>query len=352
MLNSENKKEGKKIVFFALFFVLIIFLAGYDILHNYRMLTNQSMLAYDASPLALEIKPQTTAKAFVNLLQSKKLVRSKHIVLALIRIRGLSHHLQAGVYQITPGESVVDLLERVNKGDVLVEPFRIVEGSNLSDLKKNIAKSPYLHVDPIDFSVIDGSYATAEGLFLADTYYYKAGSQASALLKQAHQNLLDYLDTLWQNRSPLVPYKNSYELLVAASIIEKEASLPLERKIISGIIVNRLKLRMPLQMDPTVIYARAVSMPLMQEMTEERVFHPLQHRDLKIQSPYNTYLYRGLPPTPIAMVGKESLDAAAHPDETHYLYFYAKGDGSHQFSRTYEEQQQAIHQFKLRAITP
>ena len=164
---------------------------------------------------------------------------------------------------------------------------------------------------------------------------------------QANKNLQNYIETLWANRNPVVPYKNAYELLIAASIIEKEASLPLERKIISGIIVNRLKLRMPLQMDPTVIYAVANEKRLKQLSTEGSA-PPLTREDLKIKSPYNTYTNRGLPPTPIAMVGKESLEAAAHPEENSYLYFYAKGDGSHQFSKTYKEQQQAIHQFKSR----
>lgn len=310
------------------------------------------MLASDASPLALEIKPQTSARAFVNILYSHNLVRSKHILLALIRIRGLSNHLQAGIYQLNPGESVIDLLERVNRGGVLTEPFRILEGSNLYDLRKNLAQAPYLKLNNIDFSSIAGTHLSTEGLLLADTYFYRAGSEAASLLKQANQNLLTYLEMTWQNRDPTLPYKNSYELLIAASIIEKEASLPLERKIISGIIVKRLKIKMPLQMDPTVLYALANVAASTQQETSNNVVTPLHHQDLKINSPYNTYLYRGLPPTPIAMVGKQSLDAAAHPDETDYLYFFAKGDGSHQFSKNYKEQQQAIHQFKLRATTP
>ncbi|OGV40395.1 MAG: ABC transporter substrate-binding protein [Legionellales bacterium RIFCSPHIGHO2_12_FULL_42_9] len=352
MPNSENKRDVKKIVFFTLF-LLLISLICYDVFSNYQALTDQPLLASGSNPLILEIKPETSARTFVNRLYSQKLVRSKHILLALIRARGLSNHLQAGIYQVNPGESVVDLLARVVKGDVLVESFRILDGSTLVDLKQNLAQSPYLNSHNVDFSTIAGQHLSAEGLLMADTYYYRAGSDASSLLKQANQNLLTYLDMAWQNRDPTLPYKNSYELLIAASIIEKEASLPLERKIIAGIIVKRLKINMPLQMDPTVLYALAnrASSTATQGATK-RIILPLHHQDLKINSPYNTYLHRGLPPTPIAMVGKQSLDAAAHPDETNYLYFFAKGDGSHQFSTNYQEQQQAIQQFKLRATTP
>lgn len=352
MPNSENKNKVKQLVFFVLVVLFLLSLTIYDIFYNYQALTYQPMLAFNARPLVLEIKPQTSARAFANLLHSYHLVRSRYILLALIRARGLSHHLQAGVYEVNPGESVIDLLQRVVKGDVLVEPFRILEGSTLADLRRNITQSPYLTFNNKDLSHITGPHLTAEGLLMADTYYYKAGSDALSLLKQANQNLLTYLDLIWKNRDPSLPYKDSYELLTAASIIEKEASLPSERRIISGIIAKRLKIKMPLQMDPTVLYALANAVPLIEQDVPKTVATPLHHHDLKINSPYNTYLYRGLPPTPIAMVGKQSLDAAAHPEATNYLYFFAKGDGSHQFSATYQEQQQAIHQFKSRASKP
>ena len=329
-------------------FILLSFIC-YNLVQKYRVLIDHSVLASNSEPLVLEIKPNTSARAFVNLLYEHHLISSEVSFLALIRFRGVSHHLQAGIYQINPGESAVDVLAKVVSGDVLLEPFRILEGSTLSDLRKNLIQSPYLNGKNIDFSVISDGHLTAEGLLLADTYYYKAGSEANVLLKQANQHLLTYLDQVWQARDRNLPYKNAYELLIAASIIEKEASLPVERQIISGIIAKRLTIKMPLQMDPTVLYALANQETLTQMQDDVTV---LNHQNLKIDSPYNTYRYRGLPPTPIAMVGKQSLDEAAHPTYTEYLYFVAKGDGSHQFSKTYQAQQQAIHQFKLRATTP
>ncbi len=352
MPNSGNKNNIQKIVFFAMVFFLLLFITCYDVFYNYRMLTSQPMIAVGARPLVLEIKPHSSASSFAHTLHSYHLIRSKHVLLALIRFRGLSNRLQAGIYQVNPGESVMSFLERVARGDVLVEAFRILEGSNLIDLRKNLAQSPYLSAKTSDFSLIKGPHLSAEGLFMADTYYYKAGSEASTLLKQANQNLLAYLTNIWQTRDPTLPYQTPYELLIAASIIEKEASLPLERKIISGIIVKRLKIKMPLQMDPTVLYALANVNAVSETTAQNHAAIRLHHQDLKIKSPYNTYYYRGLPPTPIAMVGKQSLDAAAHPVETDYLYFFAKGDGSHQFSSTYVEQQHVIHQFKSRATKP
>ena len=343
----KDKIETNKIIFFTFLFIVLLLLAFYDIFFNYRTLTSQAMLPKGSSGFVLEIKPHTSARTFVNQLHALKITRSTHVLLALIRWRGLTNHLQAGVYQVNPNETVLQLLDRVVKGDVLVESFRIQEGSTLFELEKNLKLAPYMVSSPGIFAQIAGQHASAEGLFMADTYYYRAGSSAITLLLKANKNLQNYLETLWVDRNPVVPYKNAYELLIAASIIEKEASLPVERKIISGIIVNRLKLRMPLQMDPTVIYAVANEKRLMHPSTESNVTL-LTREDLKIKSPYNTYNHYGLPPTPIAMVGRESLEAAAHPEETKYLYFYAKGDGSHQFSKTYKEQQQAIHQFKSR----
>ena len=135
---------------------------------------------------------------------------------------------------------------------------------------------------------------------------------------------------------PGLPYQTAYEMLIAASIIEKETAIPKERRLIAGIIINRLRKHMPLQMDPTVIYALG-----------SQYHGTLRREDLQIDSPFNSYLHRGLPPTPIAMVDKDAIDAAAHPEPTDYLYFVATGNGSHHFSVNYEEQKQAI-QYYLR----
>ncbi len=219
-----------------------------------------------------------------------------------------------------------------------MQTWRIAEGATLWQITKQLQTIPYLsHVEP-DWSVLSNDHLNAEGMLLADTYHFPAGSAASFLLKQAHGYLGMYLNRAWVSRDPSLPYKTPYELLIAASIIEKEAAIPQERQLISGIIVNRLHLHMPLQMDPIVIYGLG---PEHQGR--------LTHQDLQIDSLYNAYKHRGLPPTPIAMVGISALEAAAHPLKSDFLYFVANGDGTHHFSVTYAEQRAAIRRVKKRS---
>lgn len=309
-------------------------IVGYGV---YNLLA-QPMVDRLDSPITIVVDKNSSATVFVQNLKSRHLISSSRLFLYLIKLQDLSHRLKAGIYQIIPGESAQQFLYRVVAGEVVVESFRIIEGSTLNQVIANLQNAPYLKNDADEnWQAIMMDHNSAEGLLLADTYNYNAGSSAKHLLSLAHQNLLQFLDYSWQNRSPDLPYKSSYELLIAASILEKETSLPAEKKIISGVVVNRIKKNMPLQMDPTVIYALG-----------NNYKGKLAHEDLSVNSPYNTYLYRGLPPTPIAMVGKEAIDAAAHPLATNYLYFVAKGDGSHQFSATYEEQKSAITQYQIK----
>ncbi|MFA5960260.1 MAG: endolytic transglycosylase MltG [Tatlockia sp.] len=299
----------------------------------YNLLT-QPMLSSNQSPVTLVVDKKTSAAVLVKQLESRQLIQRGYLLLALIRVQGLAHKLKAGIYQITPGESALQFLYRVKSGQVLVKSFRITEGTSLQQVISNLQNEEYLSVHPSDWQGIAENKGNPEGLFLADTYHYDAGSEAKSLLKFAHQKLAQYLEMQWATRSENLPYKNSYELLIVASILEKESALPMEKKIISGVVANRIRKNMPLQMDPTVIYALG-----------DKYSGKLKHEDLRIDSPYNTYRYRGLPPTPIAMVGREAIEAAAHPMLSDYLYFVAKGDGSHHFSATYDEQKKAIFKY-------
>lgn len=302
---------------------------------NFYRLFFQPMLVEKREPIIFNIDKAMSASSFVNILKTKHLIQSDRLLLAMIRVQGLSHQLKAGVYQISEGESAWQFLNRVIDGDVLKKGFSIIEGTTKAQIAANLEHAAYLNYRASDWQVISGHYPSAEGLLLADTYYYNAGSQSKNVLELAHANLQTYLDYSWQHRSLGLPYKTSYEMLVAASILEKEAAKPQEKRLISGVIVNRLRKNMPLQMDPTVIYGLGSSYT--GKLTKE---------DLHIDSPYNTYRYRGLPPTPIAMVGKDAIDAAAHPELTDYLYFVAVGDGSHYFSVTYEQQMQAVARYR------
>ncbi len=314
---------------FAIFFALA-FKFGMDLYDLFY----KPMPILSHKRVVIQIDKTMSARAFVHALQEQHLIHSSRLFLALIRLQGLAMQLKAGIYQVKPGESAQQFLYRVLAGDVLIETFRIVEGSTQKQIMAQLEKSPYLNYQATDWTSILDSHSTAEGLLLADTYQYNSGSNAKALLSRANADLKHYLNDRWQKRSLGLPYRNSYEMLIAASILEKETAIPSERRLIAGVIVNRLRKYMPLQMDPTVIYALGAQYQ-----------GKLSHEDLQFDSPFNTYRYRGLPPTPIAMVGKEAIDAAANPEMTDFLYFVAKGDGSHQFSSTYVQQKQAITRY-------
>jgi UPF0755 protein len=318
----------------ALYFILALGLMAASItIYNAYALLKKPMIAAGES-IVIVVKPNSTANSLIQTLYAKNLIHSKRLFLNLMKYEGLAQKLKAGTYQVKPGESARDLIHRIAAGDVLTLYFRIIEGSTIHLVTANLKNTPFLNYNEDDWLFITENHYNAEGLLLADTYKYDAGSDAKNLLLTANKKLLLYLEDSWQKRSPGLPYKTSYEMLVAASILEKETAIPSEREVISGVIVNRLLKYMPLQMDPTVIYALG-----------ENYSGKLSHNDLSFDSHYNTYRYRGLPPTPIAMVGKDAINAAAHPQKSNFLYFVAKGDGSHEFSETYEQQKKAIARY-------
>ncbi len=300
----------------------------------YRLLY-RPMVVFNNDSTIIILDKYTSAASFVQMLKTRGLIHSQRLFLLLIRMQGLTQQLKAGVYQVKEGESAEQFLSRVADGDVLTGVLRIIDGTTQAQVSATLESAKYLTYRATDWSAIATSFKSAEGLLLADTYHYDAGSQSKELLEHAHKNLQIFLDNSWQHRALDLPYKTSYELLIAASIIEKEAAISEERRLIAGVIVNRLRKNMPLQMDPTVIYALGTHYK-----------GQLTRDDLHIVSPYNTYLYRGLPPTPIAMVGKEAIDAAAHPSPTNFLYFVATGDGRHYFSENYEQQKQAVARYR------
>jgi UPF0755 protein len=318
-------------------FLGVLFLITGDvcIYMAYRMM-HLPLISNDRLPFIISINQSETAVQFAHQLKEANLIHTTKPLLAYIRFKGYAHQIKAGVYEIMPGDSLLQLVHKVITGDVINKKFTIVPGSTVKTVMKNLKESPYLIYSEEDsWQKVTDAHKSAEGLLLADTYQYKASSNARVLLNLANQSLWQYLDKAYATRGENLPYQSAYELLIAASIIEKETAIPSERKLIAGVVINRLVKRMPLQMDPTVIYALG-----------EQYKQPLSHADLQIESPYNTYLNRGLPPTPIAMVGREAIDAAAHPEQSDYLYYVAKGDGTHQFSKTYQEQRQAINQFR------
>ena len=327
-----TSRRHKKVILL----ILTVFLMSFALLSwNFYNLVATPLLSQQDPPVVINLDRTATAAQFVKILKDKNLIHCQRPMLMFIRTTGLSQKLKAGVYQVIPGETAIHLLYRVTSGDVLTQNFTIIAGTTQQKISQDLQKAVHMNYQPGDWALIQENHPNAEGMILADTYQYQGGSSSKHLLEQAHRNLMNYLNTVWTNRAPDLPYKNAYELLTAASIIEKESAVPQERQLISGVMVNRLNKRMPLQMDPTVIYGLG-----------NAYTGKLSHNDMQVDSPYNSYRYRGLPPTPIAMVSKESLDAAAHPQHSNYLYYVAKGDGTHQFSETYEQQRQAINQYQ------
>ncbi|MFT4058434.1 MAG: endolytic transglycosylase MltG [Legionella sp.] len=315
--------------------LILLFVSLTFLFWHFYGLIARPLIARQNPAVIITLDRSTSAAQFAQILQDKNLIPYRRPLLIMIRLTGLAHRLKAGVYQIKPGETALELAYRVMAGDVLTQNFTIVAGTTQQKISQDLSKATYLEYHSADWSLIQGNHPNAEGLVLADTYQYKGGSSSKILLEHAHRNLISYLNMVWVNRDPNLPYKNSYELLTAASIIEKETATSQERKLISGVLINRLNKKMPLQMDPTVIYGLGSAYT-----------GKLSHNDMQVDTPYNSYRYYGLPPTPIAMVGKEALDAASHPQLSNYLYYVSKGDGTHQFSETYQQQRQAIEQYQ------
>lgn len=312
--------------------LLVVMAAGFAF-EAYRLIY-QPIPTQNNESVIIHVDKATTANTLVHIMYSQGWINSERLWISFIRLQGLSSKLRAGIYQVQPGESAHHLLQRIVAGDVLRKSFMIRPGTTVTQISKDLAEAPYLAYQANDWSVLTTQEASPEGLLLADTYVYDAGSSGQALLQRAHSKLEQVLNEAWQKRNPILPYQNPYELLIAASILEKEAALPSERRLISGVIVNRMKIHMPLQMDPTVIYALG-----------DAYHGSLTHEQMTIDSPYNTYRYKGLPPTPIAMVSADAIAAASQPEMNDYLYFVAKGDGGHVFHKNYDEHREAIKQY-------
>ena len=252
--------------------------------------------------------------------------------------------IKAGEYQIDAGSSPLALLKLFSSGQVVHHNITFIEGASIGELRTGLLK----HASIIELQTsemteqqilqaIGAKEQKLEGLLLAETYRVERGTTDIALLKRAYQAMQQILDKQWQGRDQKLPYKNAYEALIMASIIEKETGAAQERPVIAGVFVNRMNIGMRLQTDPTVIYGMG-----------KRYKGNITRADLRRPSAYNTYVINRLPPTPIATVGPEAIEAALNPVKTKYLYFVAKGDGSHYFSKSLREHNNAVRKYQLK----
>ena len=259
----------------------------------------------------------------------------------LARIEGKTSKIKAGSYELKPGTTPQRLITQLARGEFAQESLTIIEGWTFKQMRQAMANHPGLKHDTAGLSdkelmaKITAEYALPEGLFFPDTYLFAKGASEMQIFKQAHTALIGRLSEAWFKRDPALPYKNPYEALIMASIVEKETGQKSERAMIAGVFVNRMKTGMLLQTDPTVIYGMG-----------DNYQGKIRKRDLEADTPYNPYTRGGLPPTPIALPGAQSLTAALAPARTQALYFVARGDGTSQFSANLPDHNRAVNQYQ------
>lgn len=263
----------------------------------------------------------------------------------LARLTGQDREIKAGGYQIRQGDSLVDVLRRMAQGDVSHRQIAFIEGWTVDQILEAVAKHPDID-KTLPPQLLEDQRALAahfaleqdrlEGLVFPDTYVFAVGTSDQEILKRALSTQQSVLEQAWSGRADKLPLKSPYEALILASIVEKETGRADERKRIAGVFINRLRLGMPLQTDPTVIYGMG-----------ERYQGRIRKADLQRDTPWNTYTRPGLPPTPIASVSKASLEAALHPEDHDYLYFVARGDGTSAFAKNLREHNRNVSKYIL-----
>lgn len=293
---------------------------------------------------SVDIPRGSSFHAIVDRLHRRQLTAAPDSYWRVLAMRmGVTAHLHAGEYALERGLTPRQLLAHMAAGQVVQHDFTIVDGWNIRELRAALASAPKLRhtVDSLSdeqiMQRIGAGTSEAEGQFLPETYAYTKGDSDLSILKRAYAAMQTYLDTQWSQRADGLPIDTPYQALILASIVEKETARADERARIAGVFERRLKIGMPLQTDPTIIYGLGTAYD-----------GNIHKRDLKIDSPYNTYTHVGLPPTPIAMPGRPAIHAVLHPATGKALYFVARGNGSHVFSDTLAEHDRAVACYQLK----
>ncbi|MFP3019633.1 MAG: endolytic transglycosylase MltG [Arsenophonus sp.] len=276
------------------------------------------------------------------LLIEKKIINPDHKFQWLLRLEPQLAKFKAGTYRLNLGISLRTMLEMFFLGKEAQFSLLFIEGSRFEDWKKTLYQAPCLKRtiknksdEKLAKQLGLQSGQSLEGLFYPDTYYYTAEVSDIEILKQAYQKMLMVLEYEWKKRDSNLPYKRPYEMLIIASIIEKETSIDIEKAKIASVFINRLKKKIRLQTDSTVIYGLG-----------NKYHGELYRSDLNNPSSYNTYFIFGLPPSPISMPGRASIKASAHPNKTNYFYFVATGNGGHTFSSNFNDHNKAVKHYR------
>jgi len=294
-----------------------------------------------------EVKKGWSAKRTANELAAQSIIKKPHWFYLHARLQprltGEAVSIKSGEFVLAEGLTASDLFDLLVEGQSKQYQHTIIEGNTFKQMLARLADVESLQASGEADSAesvmtalgMDGVHP--EGLFFSDTYLFPRNTTDIAFLKRAQESLDQVLKEEWEGRAPDLPYKSPYEALIMASIIEKETAVAEERPLIAGVFVSRIHKGMRLQTDPTVIYGIGDSYD-----------GNIRRKDLRTDTPYNTYTRGGLPPTPISMVGREAIHAALHPQNTSALYFVSKGDGTHYFSETVEEHNSAVRKYQLK----
>ena len=298
-------------------------------------------LQIEPLPKTFDVIPGTNLRTLSTLLEREGVIGNAQVFWLLGRVLGKAGTLKVGVYILDRPLTPLELYAKIQRGDVSQAIVQFIEGWNWREVQAELAAQPMLKNDSAGMSeaeilqAIGAEETHIEGLLFPDTYFYAPQASDLTVLRRAYHRQHEKLMAAWETRAPGLPYRTAYEALIMASIVEKETGAAFERPKIAGVFLNRLRLGMRLQTDPTVIYGLG-----------DRYDGNLRRADLQQDTPYNTYTRAGLPPTPIAMPSEAAIEAALNPAKTDALYFVARGNGTHVFSSTLEAHNRAVNRYQ------
>ena len=321
---------------------LIVFLLAVSVLVFQLLRFQHGEIELAEAQTTFLISPGSNIKSIAEDLTRRNIIDDPWLFILLAKLEDVETRVRAGEYLIEPGQTPQDLLTTFTEGKSIQYSLTIIEGWTFRQMLDAIAADPIIRhslegkTDDEIMTLIGQPGQHPEGMFFPDTYRFPKGTTDVEFLRRAYSLMQEHLEREWMKREPNLPLNSSYEALILASIVEKETGAAFERPLIAGVFTERLRRNMRLQTDPTIIYGLGESFD-----------GDIRFRDLKKDTPYNTYLHAGLTPTPIALPGLDSIRAVLHPAKTDALYFVSKGDGTHQFSATLEEHNAAVQRYQL-----
>ena len=334
--------------FFVFLLILLLILGGVGF-WGYQKLTEFVDTPVNVTQdQLLTIERGTTGSKLAALLEQEKILEHADLLPWLLKLQPQLNKVKAGTYSLTGVKTLQDLLDMINSGKEAQFSVKFIEGKTFKEWRKNLENAPHLKqtlqgkTDKEIMALLDipavakavYEWNNMEGWLYPDTYNYTPNSTDLELLKRSATRLQKALDKAWNERDENLPLADPYQMLILASIVEKETGIAAERPQVASVFINRLKANMKLQTDPTVIYGMG-----------ESYTGNIRKKDLETITPYNTYMIEGLPPTPIAMVSESALQAVAHPAKTDFYYFVADGSGGHKFTRNLNEHNKAVQEY-------